>query len=146
MWMLSAWEVEEGPERWISSVRGVDDLDPRPIPFMDPSSDVAVDVVDEAEGDSGPGGVPDPPPVSISGLFSGLIPREELKEEFVDSEGDGERIRMLEMVDEIVFRAACLARSVDTKLFTSSFRFPPPWPLAAAGTLLAAPESAEPES
>ncbi len=48
-----------------------------------------------------------------------------------DEDDDGEpllkpplRLVMLLMVLAIVCRAACLARSVDTKLLTSSFRLP----------------------
>ncbi len=68
-----------------------------------------------------------PPAANIDGLRSG----ETARELNGDEDDDGELLRnpplrfvMLLIVLAIVCRAACLARSVETKLLTSSFRLP----------------------
>ena len=65
------------------------------------------------------------------GLFSGEAPRAELNEEVDEADGEGLLRpplllprRMFKIVSDMVCLAACLARSVETKLLTRSFRFP----------------------
>ena len=67
--------------------------------------------------------------VSIFGLRNGDTPRELNGLDWVEDDVIGEPNRLLrdvilEIVDEMVARAACLARSVETKLLTKSLRFP----------------------
>ena len=119
------------------SVKTEDALDDEVVePVGDSGPPPSVDV----DGDSPPSEVSDakpdvpfvfvvvaPPAANIDGLRSG----ETARELNGDEDDDGEVLRnpplrfvMLLIVLAMVCRAACLARSVETKLLTSSFRLP----------------------
>jgi len=97
------------------------------------SADDEADDTVEVDGESGPDALPVPAAASM-GLLKGEMALE-LKEEDVDESVDGEELRtppppvapflrMVAMVSEMVCLAACLARSVDTKEETKSFKLP----------------------
>ena len=76
-----------------------------------------------------PPGLEEAAPTASIGLLSGDTARELNGDDSVVLDGDGLRNpmpfrRWLLMVLAMVIRAACLARSVDTKLLTRSLRFP----------------------
>ncbi len=105
-----------------------------------------LEVVEEADGDSGPAGampkapwtLPTEPPALAAasiGLLSGETALElklEEEEETVDGEGlltpdplpPPPFLLMVAMVSAIVCLAACFARSLETKVDTRSFRLP----------------------